>query len=54
MGESNFDIDSVYRYLIPDHEKSRMREVGVKGGISFDVSIDYHPRAARLETGSSI
>ncbi|KAG0650628.1 Ubiquitin-conjugating enzyme ATG10 [Hyphodiscus hymeniophilus] len=33
-GEPSLDIDSVYRYLVPEQYKSQLREVGVTGGIS--------------------
>lgn len=33
-----FDIESVYRYLVPDILKDELRSVGVIGGISADVS----------------
>jgi ubiquitin-like-conjugating enzyme ATG10 len=39
MGESPLDLDSVYRYLVPDQEKTRMRGLGVQGGISMA----HHP-----------
>jgi ubiquitin-like-conjugating enzyme ATG10 len=38
MGEPTFDLDSVYRYLVPAEYKSRLRAVGVTGGISAAVS----------------
>jgi ubiquitin-like-conjugating enzyme ATG10 len=38
MGEPPFDLDSVYRYLVPDEYKSGLRAVGVTGGISAAVS----------------
>jgi len=34
MDEPAFNLDSVYRYLVPDRYKSRLREAGVMGGIS--------------------
>lgn len=34
-----FDIESVYRYLVPDVLKAELRSVGVIGGISADVSL---------------
>jgi ubiquitin-like-conjugating enzyme ATG10 len=37
-GERGFDLDAVYRYLVPPEYKSRMREMGVVGGISAAVS----------------
>ena len=37
-GESPLDIDSVYRYLVPEQYKSQLRAVGVTGGISAAVS----------------
>jgi len=37
-GESPFDLDSVYRYLVPEQYKSQLRSVGVMGGISAAVS----------------
>lgn len=33
------DIDSVYRYLVPDFLKAELRNVGVMGGVSADVRI---------------
>jgi ubiquitin-like-conjugating enzyme ATG10 len=38
MGEPTFDLDSVYRYLVPAKHKSRLRAAGVTGGISAAVS----------------
>jgi hypothetical protein len=38
MGEPTFDLDSVYRYLVPDEFKSRLRGTGATGGISAAVS----------------
>ena len=38
MGEPTFDFDSVFRYLVPEEQKSRLRAVGVNGGISAAVS----------------
>jgi ubiquitin-like-conjugating enzyme ATG10 len=37
-GERGFDLEAVYRYLVPSEYKSRMREMGVVGGISAAVS----------------
>jgi hypothetical protein len=37
-GESSLDIDSVYRYLVPEQYKSQLRGMGVTGGISATVS----------------
>jgi hypothetical protein len=37
-GEHTFDVDAVYRYLIPPEYKSRMRAAGVTGGISAAVN----------------
>jgi len=34
MGEPTFDLNSVYRYLVPEEYKSQLRGVGVTGGIS--------------------
>lgn len=39
MGEPTFDIDSVYRYLVPYEFKSRLRGAGITGGLSAAVSI---------------
>jgi ubiquitin-like-conjugating enzyme ATG10 len=39
MGESTFDLDAVYRYLVPSEYKSRLRAIGVTGGISAAVSL---------------
>jgi ubiquitin-like-conjugating enzyme ATG10 len=38
MGEAAFDLDAVYRYLVPLEYKSRLRAAGVTGGISAAVS----------------
>jgi hypothetical protein len=38
MGEPAFDINSVYRYLVPEEYKSQLRAIGVIGGISAAVS----------------
>ena len=38
MSEPAFDLDSVYRYLVPDEYKNRLREIGPLGGISAAVS----------------
>jgi len=38
MGEPAFDVEAVYRYLVPPAYKSRMRESGIVGGISAAVS----------------
>lgn len=40
--ESTFDIDSVYRYLVPSQYKDHMRTIGVVGGISAAVRIVFH------------
>ena len=37
MGEPAFDVESVYRYLVPPEYKSWMREAGIIGGISAAV-----------------
>ncbi|KAH8602713.1 autophagy-related protein-like protein Atg10 [Bisporella sp. PMI_857] len=34
MGEPTFDLDSVYRYLVPSEYKSQLRTVGMTGGLS--------------------
>jgi ubiquitin-like-conjugating enzyme ATG10 len=39
MGEPVFDLDSVYRYLVPDEYKSRLRGAGITGGLSAAVSV---------------
>jgi len=42
MGEPAFDLDSVYRYLVPAEYRSGLRAAGVSGGISAAVSyLDY-------------
>ena len=41
MGENPFDIDSVFRYLVPDEYKRQLRDVGITGGISAAVSCWY-------------
>lgn len=33
-----FDLDSIYRYVVPEEYKSKLRSVGVMGGISAAVS----------------
>lgn len=33
------DIDSVYRYLVPDYLKAELRNVGVMGGVSAEVGV---------------
>jgi ubiquitin-like-conjugating enzyme ATG10 len=38
MGEPAFDLDSVYRYIVPPEYKSRLRAAGMTGGISAAVS----------------
>ncbi len=37
-GENAFDLDAVYRYLVPEEYKNRLRQVGIMGGISAAVS----------------
>lgn len=37
MGEASFDIEAVYRNLVPADLKDQMRAVGVVGGISAAV-----------------
>jgi ubiquitin-like-conjugating enzyme ATG10 len=39
MGEPAFDLDSVYRYLVPPEYKSRLRSAGLTGGVSAAVGI---------------
>jgi ubiquitin-like-conjugating enzyme ATG10 len=39
MGEPTFDVDAVYRYLVPPEYKSRLRAAGVIGGLSAAVSL---------------
>ncbi len=39
-GGGSLDLDAVYRYLVPDFLKANLRLLGVRGGISCDVS--YH------------
>ncbi|EPE35511.1 hypothetical protein GLAREA_11210 [Glarea lozoyensis ATCC 20868] len=34
MGDPTFDLESVFRYLVPEEQKSRLREAGITGGIS--------------------
>jgi len=34
MGEPTFDLESIYRYLVPAEYKSRLRAAGFTGGIS--------------------
>lgn len=38
MGEPSFDVDAVYRYLVPPEYKSRLRAAGATGGVSAAVS----------------
>jgi hypothetical protein len=57
MGEPSFDVDAVYRYLVPPEYKSRLRTAGVTGGISAAVSflsvfrcIDFtNPRSSHIQ-----
>jgi hypothetical protein len=37
-GESPFDIDTVFRHLVPDAYKAGLHSYGGIGGISIDVS----------------
>lgn len=39
MGDPGFDLDSVYRYLIPEAYKPGLRAAGITGGISAAVSL---------------
>lgn len=39
MGENSFNVDAVYRYLVPPEYKSRLRAAGVTGGISAAVGV---------------
>jgi ubiquitin-like-conjugating enzyme ATG10 len=41
MGEPTFDLESVYRYLVPDEFKSRLRGAGITGGLSAAVSVSH-------------
>ncbi|KAB8302696.1 hypothetical protein EYC80_006058 [Monilinia laxa] len=41
MGEPAFDINSVYRHLVPEEYKSQLRAIGVMGGISA-ASLRFH------------
>lgn len=41
-GDPAFDIESVYRYLVPAEEKGRLRAAGFGGGISAAVSYPFH------------
>lgn len=36
--DSSFDIETVYRYLVPDQYKDHLRSIGVVGGISAAAS----------------
>lgn len=38
MGEPTFNVEAVYRYLVPLEYKRQMREMGIIGGISAAVS----------------
>ncbi len=38
MGEPAFDLDAVYRYLVPPEYKSKLRAAGITGGVSAAVS----------------
>jgi ubiquitin-like-conjugating enzyme ATG10 len=42
MNEPAFDLNSVYRYLVPEEYRSQLRAVGVMGGISAAVSINAY------------
>lgn len=42
QGESPFDIDTVFRRLVPDAYREGLRAYGGVGGISIDVS--FHAR----------
>lgn len=37
MGEPTFDLDSVFRYLVPEEYKSQLRGAGITGGLSAAV-----------------
>jgi ubiquitin-like-conjugating enzyme ATG10 len=37
MGEPTFDLDSVYRYLVPPEYKNGLRAAGITGGLSAAV-----------------
>lgn len=39
MGDPVFDLNSVYRYLVPDAFKSRLRGAGITGGLSAAVGV---------------
>ena len=41
MGDPTFDLDSVYRYLVPAEFKSKLRAAGVTGGVSAAVGLDF-------------
>lgn len=41
MGEPAFDLDSVYRHLVPEEYKGQLRAIGVMGGISAAVSHEF-------------
>ncbi|TAQ90457.1 hypothetical protein B7494_g1189 [Chlorociboria aeruginascens] len=53
MREPTFDLDSVYRYLVPPQYKSSLREMGAMGGISAAVSLFPGPSqlAGYLDSG---
>ena len=38
-GDLSWNIDNVYRYLVPDFLKERLRDVGPMGGVSAEVGI---------------
>lgn len=42
MGEATFNIEAVYRYLVPDEYKSKMRTTGVMGGLSAAVGLNVY------------
>lgn len=42
MGEPTFDLDSVYRYIVPNEYKSTLRAAGIIGGVSAAVSLDLN------------
>jgi len=42
VGESSFNVEAVYRYLVPPEYKNQLRNTGVVGGISAAVRLLYH------------
>ena len=52
-GDPTFDLNSVYRYLVPDEHKSLLRAAGITGGISAAVSSLRRPLLELILTPDS-